>query len=201
MDSYIRRLAAPTTSSRATCAHTCASHLHTTPPVPRRDQRPDHCCALASADRPGLRELREAATRASRQRSSRPLVLASLPASSPPQKRARSPSGSPGRPLIKSPCQRCGTVITKVRPARWCARTCRDADYNERRRASRSRNPPRARQPARIRPHDGATCGLYGAPLNRANLLAGAHKNAARPPMANAAELTAKRNTPPGSAP
>lgn len=30
VDSYIRRLAAPTTSSRATCAHTYASHLHTT---------------------------------------------------------------------------------------------------------------------------------------------------------------------------
>ena len=38
-----------------------------------------------------------------RQRSPRPLVLASLPASSPPQTRARSPSGSPGQAAHQVP--------------------------------------------------------------------------------------------------
>lgn len=171
------------------------------PPVPRRDQRPDHCCALASADRLGCANygklLHEPADSGRLARWCSPACRQAAH-----RRRERGlPQDHRGRPLIKSPCQRCGTVIAKDRPDRWCSRTCRDADYSERRRASRSRNPPRTRQPARIRPHDGATCGLCGAPLNRANLLAGAHKNAARPPIANAAELTAKRNTPPGSAP
>lgn len=70
------------------------------------------------------------------------------------------------RNSAKRVCERCGMLITKGRSARWCSRTCRNADYDERRRASRTR--PKPRQPIQIRPPDGVTCGLCGAPLNLA---------------------------------
>lgn len=154
-----------------------------------------------------MRALRETAARASRQRTPRPVVFTPNCRQAAHRKRHQDHRQPRRRPLTESECQRCGTLIIKSRPVRWCSRTCRNTDYSERRsetfrnppkricercgtlitkgrsvrwcsgtcrnadydeRRRASRTPSEPRQPIQIRPPDGVTCGLCGAPLNPA---------------------------------